>query len=67
MTVSREGSEAVVSTKDTGIGIPAEMLPNIFEMFTQGERHFDRSRGGWVWALHSSSAWSSCTGAVSYA
>jgi signal transduction histidine kinase len=42
----RQGADVVLTVKDTGIGIPAEMLPYIFEMFTQGERHLKRSNGG---------------------
>ncbi len=40
------GSDAVVSVKDSGIGIPAEMLPHIFEMFMQVDRNLHRSQGG---------------------
>ena len=32
--------------KDTGVGIAAELLPHIFELFTQAERSLDRSQGG---------------------
>ena len=32
--------------KDTGIGISAEMLPTIFDLFVQSERGLDRSEGG---------------------
>ncbi len=34
-----------VSIKDTGIGISAEMLPRIFDLFTQVEGAFDRASG----------------------
>ena len=36
----------VIRVKDTGIGIPAEMLPRIFDMFTQVDRSLERSQGG---------------------
>ena len=32
--------------KVLGVGIPAEMLPNIFEMFTQVDQSLERSQGG---------------------
>ncbi len=35
ITVRRDGAEALVSVTDTGIGIAAEDLPRVFEMFTQ--------------------------------
>ncbi len=38
--------QAVFKIKDTGVGIPAEMLPRVFELFTQVERSLDRSQGG---------------------
>jgi CheY-like chemotaxis protein/anti-sigma regulatory factor (Ser/Thr protein kinase) len=46
LTVSRDGQQALVRVRDTGMGIPAEMLPLIFEMFTQVERNSGRSQGG---------------------
>jgi len=46
LTVTREGSDAVVSVADTGIGIRPELLPAIFEMFTQVDRSLERSQGG---------------------
>lgn len=39
-------NEAVIKVRDTGMGIPAELLPNIFEMFTQAETTQNRSPGG---------------------
>ena len=46
LTVWREGSDAVMSVRDTGRGIPAEMLPRIFEMFTQVNNSLERTEGG---------------------
>ena len=46
MNVRREGKELVVQVKDNGIGIPARMLPRIFELFTQEERAVRKSSGG---------------------
>ena len=41
-----EGQEVVVRVSDNGIGIAAEQLPDIFEMFGQAEPELDRSKGG---------------------
>lgn len=38
--------EAVLTVRDSGIGIPKEMLPRIFDMFTQVGASLDRSQGG---------------------
>jgi signal transduction histidine kinase/ActR/RegA family two-component response regulator len=40
------GSEAVISVKDTGIGIPADMLGRIFDMFVQVDPSRERTRQG---------------------
>ncbi|MBA3481384.1 MAG: response regulator, partial [Pirellulales bacterium] len=46
LTAERQGSDVVVTVKDTGIGIPADMLGRIFEMFAQVDRSLERSQGG---------------------
>ncbi|MFM9960748.1 MAG: PAS domain S-box protein [Planctomycetaceae bacterium] len=38
--------ECVIRVRDTGVGITAELLPCIFDLFTQAERSLDRSQGG---------------------
>lgn len=48
--VEQEGvggsAQAVVRVKDSGIGIPPEVLPHIFELFAQADTSLERSRGG---------------------
>jgi signal transduction histidine kinase len=46
LTVTRESGQAVIQVRDTGEGIPAHLLPRLFELFTQAERTIDRSQGG---------------------
>jgi PAS domain S-box-containing protein len=41
-----DGSEVAITIRDTGIGIAADALPEVFEMFTQVGRNRDRSQGG---------------------
>ena len=42
----REGAQVVVRVRDSGVGITAQMLPRIFELFVQERQAIDRSRGG---------------------
>jgi CheY-like chemotaxis protein len=42
LAVRREEDQIVISVRDTGVGIPAEMLTRVFDIFTQVER----SQGG---------------------
>jgi PAS domain S-box-containing protein len=46
VAAAEEAGTAVVSVSDTGIGIAAEMLPRIFDMFTQLQAFGDRTHGG---------------------
>ena len=39
-------NRAIISVTDTGIGVPAELLPRVFELFVQDTRSLDRSQGG---------------------
>jgi len=46
LVVERNGSDAVITVRDTGVGISRAMLPHVFEMFTQGEQAHSRTLGG---------------------
>jgi PAS domain S-box-containing protein len=44
--VAHENGQAVLRVKDSGVGIPATLLPRIFDLFVQGERTLERRAGG---------------------
>jgi signal transduction histidine kinase/DNA-binding response OmpR family regulator len=46
LAASRGEDEVVLRVRDTGVGIAADMLPRVFELFVQGERSSDRAAGG---------------------
>lgn len=46
LSVSREGDRAVIRVRDTGIGIEPELMPRLFQPFTQSPSSVGRSRGG---------------------
>jgi PAS domain S-box-containing protein len=46
VTGKREGRQAVLRVRDDGVGIPAALLPRVFDRFTQGPRTIDRGQGG---------------------
>jgi signal transduction histidine kinase len=46
LSVATSADRAVVRVEDDGVGIPAEVLPQVFDLFVQAERTLDRSHGG---------------------
>ncbi len=46
LTAERAGREVVFRVCDNGTGIAPELLPHIFDMFTQADQTLSRSRGG---------------------
>jgi PAS domain S-box-containing protein len=41
-----QGNDVVIAVRDKGVGIPPEKLPEMFELFAQGDRSLARSEGG---------------------
>jgi PAS domain S-box-containing protein len=46
VTAEKQGSVVLVTVKDTGIGIAAEHLPRIFNMFSQLDHSLEKAQGG---------------------
>ena len=46
LAARNEDDEVVITVRDTGMGIAAELLPRVFDPFTQGDRSVARSEGG---------------------
>jgi len=46
LTALEAGGEAVLSVADQGMGIPADKLEEVFEMFSQLDRSLERSKSG---------------------
>jgi CheY-like chemotaxis protein len=44
--VSRDGDSALFRVKDSGIGIGPDLLPHVFDLFSQANRSLHRSEGG---------------------
>ncbi len=46
LTVEQDGAQAVLRVRDLGIGIAADQLPHIFDMFVQADTSLERAIGG---------------------
>jgi signal transduction histidine kinase/ActR/RegA family two-component response regulator len=46
LQLERSGSDAVLRVRDNGIGIAADLLPKVFDLFSQADRSLARSEGG---------------------
>lgn len=46
LSARRSGGEVQLSVRDSGVGMPPELVARAFEMFEQGRRPLDRSQGG---------------------
>ena len=46
LEMASDGRHASITVTDNGVGIPAELLPRIFDLFVQSNRSLDRAQGG---------------------
>jgi signal transduction histidine kinase len=46
VAVERHDHDVTVTVADNGVGIPAPMLPKVFDIFTQVDRSLEKSQGG---------------------
>ena len=46
LEAAREGGRVVLRVRDDGMGLPADLLPHVFDLFSQADRSLDRSQGG---------------------
>jgi CheY-like chemotaxis protein len=46
ITIDTIGEDVVLSVRDSGVGIPPDLLPHVFDVFVQGSISIDRSQGG---------------------
>jgi PAS domain S-box-containing protein len=46
LSVEPRGDEVVLRVQDDGVGIPADLLPRVFDQFVQGEQSLARTKGG---------------------
>jgi signal transduction histidine kinase len=46
LAAAKEDGEVVIRVQDDGMGLPSDLLPQVFDLFTQADRSLDRSQGG---------------------
>jgi PAS domain S-box-containing protein len=46
LTAELQSQEVMLWVRDTGIGLSEEMLPRVFDLFSQADRSLDRAQGG---------------------
>jgi PAS domain S-box-containing protein len=46
LSVEQQGTEAVIRVRDDGQGIPQEVLPRVFDLFTQADHSLEQAQGG---------------------
>jgi signal transduction histidine kinase len=46
IAIDTVGEEVVLTVRDSGVGIPPDLLPHVFDVFVQGSISIDRSQGG---------------------
>jgi signal transduction histidine kinase/ActR/RegA family two-component response regulator len=46
VSIGGDPAEATISVRDEGMGIDPELLPRLFDLYTQGDRSLDRAQGG---------------------
>ncbi|TDU32708.1 PAS domain S-box-containing protein [Panacagrimonas perspica] len=46
LTAERNGNNVIICVRDSGVGIRQDLLPRVFDMFTQVERSIERAQGG---------------------
>lgn len=46
IAVERDEESAIIRVSDNGVGMDSDLLPEVFDLFTQSARSLDRSQGG---------------------
>lgn len=52
LAAAREHGQATIRVRDSGVGIPADMLSKVFDLFVQEPRSLDRAQAGLGLGLH---------------